>query len=173
MTHPFRRALSGPGRRRDLLLAGLILTLAAFLLVAGCGSDEDSSGADHDAGHGGMTTDGELFEETAGFGTLPGFLKDYTDHTSELYAAVADYAALLKTIDCYCGCMRADNPHDSLYRCYVAETRADGSVVWTDHSANCGICKMELEDVIKLSKQGLSDDEIREAVEAKYKPAGL
>lgn len=157
--------------RRDWLLGGVILTLAAFLIVTGCGSGKDSSGGDEHAGH--MTTDGELHETTSGPDELPAFLLNYTNRTADLYAAAYEYMDILRHINCYCGCMESNNPHDSLLRCYIAETRADGSIVWTDHSANCGICKMELEDAVALAKQGKSIDEIRDAIDAKYKPAGL
>ena len=158
--------------RRDWLLGGVILALAAFLIVAGCGSDKESAGGNEHAGHG-MTTEGEVLETTSGFKTLPAFLKNHTNRTADLYADVRDYMDILRHLNCYCGCMEANNPHDSLLRCFIAETRADGSVVWTDHGAACGICKMELEDVMALAKQGKSTDEIRDAIDAKYKPAGL
>lgn len=160
-------------RRRDYTLAGIILALGAFLIIAGCMSGEGATDGGRSAGHGSMTTDGERFETTAGFHVLPSFLNNHTDYTSKLYASVEDYIDILRTIDCYCGCMISRNPHDSLLRCYIVETKADGSVVWSDHSAACGICKMELEDVMTLAKQGKPADEIREFIDGKYKPAGL
>jgi len=160
--------------RRDWLLGGVILLLAAFLIVAGCGGGKDSAGGSAGSGHDhGMTTEGDLLETTSGPDELPSFLLNYTNHTADLYAAAYQYREILRHINCYCGCMQLDNPHDSLLRCYIAEVRADGSIVWSDHSAACGICKMELEDVMVLAKQGKSTDEIRYAIDAKYKPAGL
>ena len=156
-------------RRGDWLLGGFILVVMGLILLAGCGKED--GGSEH-SGHTGMDTDDERYETTASYKALPSFLVDYTDHTSDLYAAVGAHEDILKQLNCYCGCMTASPAHDSLYRCYVASRTEDG-VEWTDHSANCGICKMELEEVIKLAKQGKSVDEIRAAVDAKFKPAGL
>ncbi|MNJ70253.1 hypothetical protein D3C77_666960 [compost metagenome] len=77
-------------------------------------------------------------------------------------------------ITCYCGCadgLNGEDPHDSLLRCYWAEHPADdGSVTWTNHSTGCGICKKQMEEVIALNKQGMTAEEIRSGVDAKYKP---
>lgn len=161
--------------KRDWLLGGVMLMLAAFLIVTGCGSGKDSAGGSGSSEHAdhGMTTEGEILETTSGPDELPAFLLNHTNRTVDLYAASYEYREILRQINCYCGCMKLDNPHDSLLRCYIAEVRADGSIVWSDHSAACGICKMELEDVMVLAKQGKSTDEIRDAIDAKYKPAGL
>ncbi len=169
--HSLPPSATAQGKRRtDWLIGGFILVVMGLILLAGCGKGGDSGG-DH-AGHAGMDTDDERYETTASYKALPSFLADYTDHTSELYAAVGAHEDILRQLNCYCGCMTASRPHDSLYRCYVASKNEDG-IEWTDHSANCGICKMELEEVIKLAKEGKSADEIRAAVDAKFKPAGL
>jgi len=157
-------------RRNDWLLGGFILVVMGIILLAGC--SKESSGGEH-SGHTGMDTDDERYETTAGYNALPSFLADYTDHTSDLYAAVGAHEDILKQLNCYCGCMTASRPHDSLYRCYVASKTDSGGIEWTDHSANCGVCKMELEEVMKLAKEGKSMDEIRTAIDAKFKPAGL
>ncbi|RCW45645.1 PCYCGC motif-containing (lipo)protein [Paenibacillus prosopidis] len=146
----------------------MLLAFAFITLLSACSlSDDEKDGAEHMHGS-------ETWETTASYDELPAFLSDYTPHTSELYAAVNDHAHIMSGINCYCGCMdgvAVETPHDSLLRCYVAEHPADeGSVTWTSHSTSCGICKKEMEDVIALSKQGKTVDEIRDAIDAAYKP---
>lgn len=153
-------------RRRDLFLGGLILAVMTVLFIAGCSESGTGSVTDEHAHH--ADHDAELYEETSGFDVLPVFLQDYTANTAARYARVSDYADYLKAINCYCGCMAYGAPHESLYRCYIAGTKADGSVTWSDHSANCGICLMEFDDIIKLADEGKSIDEVRTAIDAKY-----
>jgi len=159
--------------RRDWLLGGVILMLAGFLIVAGCGSGGKSDGGSAGGGHEHhvMTTEGELHETTSGPGELPSFLLNYANRTVDLYADVHAHKHILEHLNCYCGCMEANDPHDSLLRCFLVGEGDDGSIVWTDHGANCGICLMELQDAINLAKQGKSVDDIRDAIDAKYGPS--
>ncbi|MCA0754641.1 PCYCGC domain-containing protein [Paenibacillus sp. N4] len=153
------------------IMYGMLLAFAFITLLTACSlSDgQEESGGGHLHGS-------ETWETTASFDELPSFLSDYTPHTSDLYREVHDHMDLMSGVTCYCGCAdgtAVETPHDSLLRCYVAEHPADeGGVTWTNHSTSCGICKKEMEEVIALSKQGKTADEIREAVDAKYKPGG-
>lgn len=154
-------------RVRGIMYA-LLLAFAFITLLTACGlADEDKAGAEHQHGS-------ETWQTTSSYDELPGFLADYTPHTSEMYQAVHDHADIMSGITCYCGCsdgLAVETPHESLLRCYVAEHPADdGSVTWTNHSTGCGICKKEMEQVIALSKQGKTTDEIREAIDLLYKP---
>ncbi|CAM4056485.1 PCYCGC domain-containing protein [Paenibacillus alkaliterrae] len=154
-------------RNRGIMYA-MLLAFAFITLLTACGlSGDDEAGAQHMHGS-------ETWETTSSYDQLPSFLSDYTPHTSKLYSEVHDHAHLMSGITCYCGCadgLAVETPHDSLLRCYLAEHPADeGSVTWTNHSTSCGICKKEMEDVIALSKQGKTIDEIREEIDAKYKP---
>lgn len=150
------------------LVYALLLVFAFFTVLTACSlSKDDKAGAQHMHGS-------ETWETTASFDKLPTFLSDYTPHTSDLYKQVHDHMDLMSGINCYCGCMdglAVETPHDSLLRCYLAEHSADdGSVTWTNHSTSCGICKKEMEDVLALNKQGKSPDEIRDTIDASYKP---
>lgn len=144
----------------------LLLGFAFITFLAACGTADDKESANL---HG-----SETWEETSSVTTLPGFLNDHTQLTKDLYSEVHNHADLMSGIPCYCGCMvgtEIDEAHDSLLRCYWGELPGDdGSVTWTNHSTNCGICKMEMEDVIALSKEGKTADEILAAVNAKYQP---
>lgn len=154
-------------RIRGIMYA-LLLAFAFITLLTACGlADNEKAGAEHQHGS-------ETWQTTSSYDELPAFLSDYTPHTSELYNAVHDHADIMSGVTCYCGCsdgLAVETPHDSLLRCYVAEHPADkGGVTWTNHSTSCGICKKEMEEVIALSKQGKTADEIREAIDALYKP---
>jgi len=154
-------------RIRGIMYA-MLLAFAFITLLTACGlSNDDNDGAEHMHGS-------ETWQKTASYDELPSFLSDYTPYTSELYAAVHDHADIMSGINCYCGCMdgtAVETPHDSLLRCYIAEHPADEDrVTWTNHSTSCGICKKEMEQVVALSKQGKTADEIREAIDAAFKP---
>nr|WP_306812723.1 PCYCGC motif-containing (lipo)protein [Paenibacillus soyae] len=144
-----------------------LLAFAFITFLAACGmADNDDSG--------GHLHGSETWEETASVTTMPSFLKNHTQLTNDLYSEVHSHMHLLSGMPCYCGCMEGtevDEPHDSLLRCYWAEHPADdGSVTWTDHSTGCGICKKEMEEVIALSKQGKTQEEILAYINENYKP---
>jgi hypothetical protein len=154
-------------RIRSIMYA-LLLAFAFITLLTACGlANDDKAGAEHQHGS-------ETWQTTSSYDELPGFLSDYTPHTSELYKAVHAHADIMSGITCYCGCsdgLAVETPHDSLLRCYVAEHPADeGAVTWTNHSTSCGICKKEMEEVVALSKQGKTKDEIRAEIDKLYKP---
>lgn len=150
------------------IMYAILFGFALITLLTACGmANEETEGKGHLHGS-------EIWEETASVTTLPEFLKDHTKLSNELYSEVHNHAHMLGGIPCYCGCMEGtaiDEPHDSLLRCYWAEHPADdGSVTWTDHSTSCGICKKEMEEVIALSKQGKTAEEILEYININYKP---
>jgi hypothetical protein len=160
---------SRSARIRGIMYA-MLLAFAFITLLTACGLASDK-GESQQHMHG-----DELWETTASQDVLPTFLKDYTAHTSELYSQVHQHADVMSGVICYCGCAsEATEPkHESLLNCYLGEHPADkDGVTWTNHSTGCGICKKEMEEVIALSKQGKSAEEIREAIDAKYRPSNF
>jgi len=158
---PFPRFGLRPSRVRVLavLAAGLLLLLA----LGGCGSN-----ADEHAGHGGHA--GHLpdnVETTASPDVLPSFLDDFTETTRSFYAQVPAHETLLKQLNCYCGCMEYNDPHDSLYRCFIVGIDENG-VHWTDHGSACGVCMMEVRDAIAMAEEGKSDEEIKAYIDKTY-----
>ncbi|XID93696.1 PCYCGC motif-containing (lipo)protein [Paenibacillaceae bacterium WGS1546] len=144
------------------LLALPTALLAAGILLVACGGDGKESGP-HRHGN-------EVWEQTASLSAMPSFLSDYSGRTNYLYGVVGKYEDIMKTVNCYCGCLRYENdPHPSLFRCYVAEQNEE-SVVWTDHSGTCGICTEELLKIDEWSKQGKTADEIRDLIEENFNP---
>ncbi len=144
-----------------LALPAAVLGAGVFLVACGGGG----GGSSHDAHH-----NSEKWEHEASLAKMPSFLDNFSVRTKHLYAVVGDYADIMKTVNCYCGCMDyAEGAHDSLYRCYVASQSDDG-VEWTDHAGLCGICTEELADIEKWSKEGKSADEIRQLIEQNFNP---
>ncbi|XEC96511.1 PCYCGC motif-containing (lipo)protein [Paenibacillus tarimensis] len=152
----------------DKLLFGSTLFAVLLIVAVGCSSNSESGSHEHNV----SATESEQLETTASLKELPEFLHNHTPNTNKLYSEVGNYMDILQQLNCYCGCMDDEVPHDSLLRCYIAEYAPD-KVVWTDHSTSCGICKMEMEDAIAMAKQGKSVDEIRTAIDDKYKPRNL
>jgi len=148
------------GRTRYFSVAALGLLL--FLVLSGCASTEGGEHAGHDA-HGLP----DNLETTPGPDVLPSFLEDYTDATKTFYSQVYAHADVLKELNCYCGCMEYNDPHDSLYRCFIAGVDDDG-VHWTDHGASCGICLMELRDAVRMADEGKTIDEIKQHIDTTY-----
>lgn len=139
------------------------LLTASLILTAGCGNGGK-------AGHIRHGSNGEKLE-TVSVREMPSFLANYTDSTQNLYTQVENVADIMKEVYCYCGCMDyANDPHDSLYRCFVVEHTGE-EVTWTSHGAECGICIEELRDILQLKKQGKPNEEIIQFIEDKYNPA--
>ncbi|KIL36956.1 hypothetical protein SD71_04390 [Cohnella kolymensis] len=146
------------------LLALPASVLACGIALAACG------GGGSDA-HGGPERHGnENWEREASLAVMPSFLDKYASRTKHLYSIVGEYQDIMKSVNCYCGCMEYESDaHQSLLRCYVASQNADG-VVWTDHSGHCGICTEELAKIEQWSKEGKTPDEIRQLIDDNFKP---
>ncbi|WP_199621043.1 PCYCGC motif-containing (lipo)protein [Paenibacillus alkalitolerans] len=143
-------------------VAGIVLI--GLFVLGGC------TGGGNDAGHGGHTGHAQIpdnFETTASADVLPSFLESFSPTTKDLYAKADAHADVLKELNCYCGCMEYNDPHDSLYRCFIAEKNADG-VTWTDHGALCGVCMMEIRDAVNMAEDGKSLDEIKAHIDGTY-----
>lgn len=148
----------------------IAVSLIVLFVLTGCGNgardNADQSGSRHEE-HEGHTETAEKYETTASIEVLPSFLDSYSATTKELYTLASLHGELLSQLNCYCGCMEYNDPHDSLYRCYIVETNSDG-VKWTDHSAMCGVCLMEVRDAVKMADEGKSVDEIVKYIDATY-----
>ena len=143
------------------LLALPAALLAGGMLLVACGGGSGESGP-HRHGN-------ENWEKEASLSDMPSFLDNYSGKTKHLYSVVGQYEEIMKTVNCYCGCMEYEDAHSSLLRCYVAEKDETG-VTWTDHSGQCGICTEELAAIEEWSKEGKSADEIRQLIEQNFNP---
>jgi hypothetical protein len=145
------------------LLALPAAVLASGIIMAACGGGGSNAAAPHRHGN-------ENWEAEASYADMPSFLEKYSGRTQHLYSIVGEYEEIMKTINCYCGCMEyEDDPHSSLLRCYVASKDENG-IVWTDHSGHCGICTEELVKVEEWSKEGKTPEQIYQLIEDNFNP---
>ena len=86
------------------------------------------------------------------------------------YAYAARHQDLLKNIPCYCGCVREG--HRSNLNCFVTEFRPGGTPVWTDHSFSCAMCVHIAREVMLMSTQGMSVQQIRQEIDDRYRVFG-
>lgn len=142
----------------------LSLSFACIVVLAGCGGTA-SDGTHSDAHH---AANGDLRETTASADTLPRFLDDQPNVVRNAYVLAAMSADLLPWIPCYCGCGESAG-HESNLNCFIHEVKEDGSVVWDDHGTRCDVCLEIAVESVLLKKEGRSLQEIRDAIDAKYK----
>ena len=106
----------------------------------------------------------------------PGLPKASRVHTGTVsdfrgpYAFAATHREILRTIPCYCGCVREG--HESVLQCYLSGSREDGTPVWTDHSFDCALCIHIAREVMLMNTRGLSAAAIRATIESKYRQIG-
>ncbi|WP_391573824.1 PCYCGC motif-containing (lipo)protein [Cohnella sp.] len=143
-----------------LLALPTALLAGGILLVACGGGGKDSEPHRHG---------NETWEVKASLTEMPSFLENYSGRTKRLYTVVDKYQDIMKSVNCYCGCMDYEDAHSSLFRCYVADQGEDG-VTWTDHSSTCGICTEELAKIEEWSKDGKTPEQIHQLIEDNFNP---
>jgi hypothetical protein len=131
-----------------LLIIGLaFLTL---LVLSGCGSAESLA--------------------MASVSTLPDYVQSAPPRVREAYQFAAANPDLLVYQPCYCGCGAMG--HTSNLSCYISDTAEDGTPIYDNHASGCGICVDITEDVMRLTREGKSQPEIRRYVDAQYSRFG-
>jgi hypothetical protein len=112
----YTRWKQGRVTRRAVLAVPLLAGLAA---LGGCsrGSDESPVPA----------SNVDAFVALPEKEIWPQALLEMPEAVQQNYAAVAQNKSLLQWMPCYCGCYATG--HTSVYDCYVAEERPDGSIV--------------------------------------------
>ena len=73
------------------------------------------------------------------------------------YAIAQGKPELLAQLPCFCYCDRFG--HGSLHDCYV-----------TDHAVHCDVCLKEVIEADQMDKEGMTPQEIRSLIVAKYHP---
>ncbi|HVM43634.1 MAG TPA: CYCXC family (seleno)protein [Gemmatimonadales bacterium] len=124
------------------LVAGAAVLAIAVLLVA-----TRSGGGRHPAPRPGVT----------GAKVLPASLFGEDERLVRAYTAARAMPEVFDGIYCYCHC-KEDMGHRSLLTCYESE-----------HAASCDICLTEGEMAAAMHAQGSSLDEIRRAIDARFK----
>jgi Protein of unknown function with PCYCGC motif len=80
----------------------------------------------------------------------------FQGNVREAYEVAARDPALLSQLHCYCGCDKSLG-HKSLLDCYR-----------DDHASRCGICMGEARDAEPMARQGMSVEQIRDALRTRY-----
>jgi len=88
----------------------------------------------------------------------------------QAYRFAAANPDLMKQIPCYCGC--GDIGHTSNYDCYVAHVDDKGVITFDNHALGCSICVDITQDVMRMTRQGKSAQEIRTYIDATYSKYG-
>jgi hypothetical protein len=77
---------------------------------------------------------------------------------------------IMKQIPCYCGCGAVG--HTSNYSCYVQTVDTNGTITFDNHALGCSICVDITQDVMRLQREGKSDQEIRAYIDGTYSKYG-
>jgi len=88
----------------------------------------------------------------------------------EAYQFSAANPDVMKDIPCYCGC--GDIGHESNYACYVSDVDDKGSITFDNHALGCSICVDITQDVMRMLREGKSQQEARAYVDATYAKYG-
>ncbi|PLT28731.1 PCYCGC motif-containing (lipo)protein [Peribacillus deserti] len=107
-------------------------------------------------------------EKTPSADILPHFMDDQPEHVKKIYLNAAKNKKLLSYIPCYCGCGESAG-HMDTYQCFIFKDLTDGSVVWDNHAAKCGICLDTASTAIMKREEGKSLIEVRKIIEDRYK----
>ncbi len=146
-----------PKSHRRLRWMALILVILPVLSVlAGCSSPATISGG----------TDLKM----APMADMPASVQQAPVTVREAYQFAVANPDALKNVPCFCGCGSVG--HTSNYSCYVKEVKSTGEVVFDQHALGCSICVDIAQDVMKLTGQGKSPQEIRAAIDQTFSQYG-
>jgi hypothetical protein len=88
----------------------------------------------------------------------------------QAYQFAAANPEVMKEIPCYCGCGNVG--HTSNYVCYVSHVDQSGRVTFDNHALGCSICVDITQDVLRLLREGKSQQEARLYIDATYSKYG-
>ncbi len=142
---------------RRALLFIFVLSLAGGLLT-GCSSTTSAA----------ATSEHDL--KLASMSEMPAEVKSAPVVTQQAYQFAVANPDIVQHIPCYCGC--GSMGHTSNYSCYVESVDAAGSVKFDGHALGCSICVDITQDVMRLSKQGKSPQDIKAYVDKTYSRFG-
>ncbi|WP_299029276.1 PCYCGC motif-containing (lipo)protein [uncultured Thermanaerothrix sp.] len=77
---------------------------------------------------------------------------------------------ILSQIPCYCGCGAIG--HTSNYDCYVKEAQPSGVIEFDTHALGCSICVDITQDVMRLTREGKTLDEVQIFIDHTYAQYG-
>jgi hypothetical protein len=151
MQSPSSRSI--PHSTRLLLFVALIPVIT---LLAGCIGSASSTSKDL---------------KMAPMSVMPIEVKNAPVTVQEAYQFAVANPDALKNVPCYCGCGKVG--HTSNYSCYIKEVKPSGEIVFDQHALFCSICVDIARDVMKMTKDGKSNLEIRSAIDQTYSQYGV
>jgi hypothetical protein len=89
---------------------------------------------------------------------------------SDAYRFAVANPDILKKVPCYCGCGAAG--HTSNYSCFVQEIKPSGEIVFDHHALGCSICVDIAQNVMQLTRDGKTPQEIRVQIDKTYSQYG-
>ncbi|PKO16632.1 MAG: hypothetical protein CVU39_07355 [Chloroflexi bacterium HGW-Chloroflexi-10] len=134
----------------------LAVLLPVFSVLSSCSPNTTSSDNDLD--------------EIAPMSGMPTEIQQAPITVQEAYQFAIANPDALKNVPCYCGCGAAG--HTSNYSCYVKEIKSSGEVVFDQHALGCSICVDITRDVMKLTEDGETPQEIRKTIDQTYAQYG-
>ena len=131
----------------------ILLTLSSLILFA-CvaGSTEKSNSS------------------LAPISSLPPEVQKAPKAVQEAYRFAVANPEILKEIPCYCGCGAVG--HTSNYACYIKDVDETGKLIYDAHALGCSICVDITRDVMRMTAEGKSLQEIRQVVDRTYSQYG-
>jgi len=117
------------------------------------------------------TSPAEKHELTlAPLGDLPPEIQQAPFAVQEAYRFAVANPEILKEVPCYCGCGAVG--HTSNYACYVKGVNESGKPIYDTHAMGCSICVDITRDVMRMTGEGKSIQEIRQSIERTYSQYG-
>ena len=101
---------------------------------------------------------------------MPEYAQSASQTVLESYQFAIANPEMLTHQPCYCGC--GSMVHTSNLSCFMSGVEEDGTIIFDSHAAGCGICIDIAQDVMRLTKEGKTQLEIRRYVDATYSPFG-
>lgn len=88
----------------------------------------------------------------------------------EAYRFAVANPEVLSQVPCHCGCGAVG--HTSNYDCYVKDVQPSGEIEFDSHALGCSICVDITQDVMRLSREGKTLDDIQAFIDRVYSQYG-
>ena len=136
-------------------LSLILVVLFSTVLISACSASEKA--------HADM--------KMAPVSSLPQEMQSAPTTVRESYQFAVANPGPLENVPCYCGC--GSIGHTSNLDCFVQEFGSDGKVLaFDDHALGCSLCIDIAQDVMKMTREGKSPTDIRQAVLDAYSKFG-
>lgn len=137
---------------RRMLWPILTMGLLISLLAAGCGASANQPAAGLN-----MVPESQL----------PTQIRNAPASVKEAYRFAVANPELMKEIPCFCGCVAGG--HESNYACYVDEDGSPAGILqYDDHALGCGICVDITLDVMKMTQEGRTLEQMQTVINQRY-----